>query len=188
MGSRIVFDTRDYHKYEDIIFATETLLAPLSRVLSLTDAKNKMSKSDPIERSRISLSDSKDEIASKIARAKTDSVEGVSYDDINRPELANLIRIFSELSGRYIFLQRASNNTHRGIKDICSEYQNKNMKEFKTGLTDAVVGTLGPISDKIRDYEQNLDFVEAVLKKGAEKATEISYKNMEIIRNRVGLV
>lgn len=60
-----------------------------------------MSKSDPLERSRISLSDSRDEIAAKLAKAKTDSIEGIHYDDQTRPELANLLRIFSELSGRY---------------------------------------------------------------------------------------
>lgn len=68
--------------------------------MSLTDAKNKMSKSDPIERSRITLADTRDEIATKIARAKTDSIEGISYDCTDRAELANLLRIFSELSGR----------------------------------------------------------------------------------------
>lgn len=62
------------------------------------------------------------------------------------------------------------------------------MKEFKTGLTEVVVGTIGPISDTIKEYEQNLDYVEAVLQDGAKKASEISNQNMEFIRQKVGLV
>lgn len=43
------------------------------RVMSLTDPTKKMSKSDANDRSRINLSDKKDQIANKIRRAVTDS-------------------------------------------------------------------------------------------------------------------
>ena len=45
----------------------------LSRVMSLRDGKNKMSKSDESEYSRINLQDTEDEISKKIKKAKTDS-------------------------------------------------------------------------------------------------------------------
>lgn len=62
------------------------------------------------------------------------------------------------------------------------------MRDFKTGLTEVVVSTIGPISEKIREYEQNLDYIEAVLQKGGNKASEIANQNMEVIRQKVGLV
>jgi tryptophanyl-tRNA synthetase len=43
-----------------------------ARIMSLRDGKAKMSKSDPSEMSRIHLTDSDDEIAQKIRKAKTD--------------------------------------------------------------------------------------------------------------------
>jgi tryptophanyl-tRNA synthetase len=61
-----------------------------------------MSKSDARETSKISLYDSPDIIAEKLKRAKTDSVDGVSYDEVQRPEVANLVNIFCALSNRYV--------------------------------------------------------------------------------------
>jgi tryptophanyl-tRNA synthetase len=70
-----------------------------------------MSKSDPLERSRITLADTRDQIASKLARAKTDSIEGIYYDDEKRPEVSNLLRIYAELSGRYCFLKELADGS-----------------------------------------------------------------------------
>ena len=56
------------------------ILGEATRVMSLRDGTKKMSKSDPSEQSRISLTDDADTIALKIRRAKSDSILGVSYD------------------------------------------------------------------------------------------------------------
>lgn len=48
--------------------------------MSLRDANHKMSKSDPVDSSRINLNDSPDLIADKIRRAKTDSITEVNYN------------------------------------------------------------------------------------------------------------
>ena len=61
-----------------------------------------MSKSDISDATRINLTDSADEIAQKIKRAKTDpeplpsEIKGLE----GRPEAANLVGIFAGLSGR----------------------------------------------------------------------------------------
>jgi len=74
------------------------------RVMSLRDASKKMSKSDESEYSRISLRDSPEMLRDKIRRAKTDCIMGVTYDREKRPEVANLLEIFSSLSGRFVIL------------------------------------------------------------------------------------
>jgi tryptophanyl-tRNA synthetase len=61
-----------------------------ARVMSLTDGRNKMSKSDPSEMSRINILDSPDVIAKKIKRCKTDLVKGLSFDDPERPMLTEV--------------------------------------------------------------------------------------------------
>ena len=68
------------------------------RVMSLVDADNKMSKSDPSEKGVISLKDSPETIYKKIMKARTDS-EGVVTADKSRKELRNLIEIYSALEG-----------------------------------------------------------------------------------------
>ncbi len=73
---------------------------PATRVMSLRDGTKKMSKSDPSDMSRINLTDSADEIARKIKKAKTDpeplpsEKEGLK----ERPEAENLVGIYAALT------------------------------------------------------------------------------------------
>src|SRR5690349_19872332 len=67
-----------------------------ARIMSLRDGKVKMSKSDPSEMSRVHLTDSDDEIAQKIRKARTDP-EPLPADPAgleNRPEAKNLVGIY----------------------------------------------------------------------------------------------
>ncbi|CAB0008911.1 unnamed protein product, partial [Nesidiocoris tenuis] len=54
-----------------------------------------MSKSHPDQKSRIEITDSPDEIRSKIKKALTDFTSEVEYDPENRPGVSNLIDIHS---------------------------------------------------------------------------------------------
>ena len=59
-----------------------------------------MSKSDPSDLSRINLTDDKDQIVNKIKKAKTDN-DPLPGDDKNlsdRPEVENLLGIYSSLN------------------------------------------------------------------------------------------
>ena len=78
------------------------ILGPAKRIMSLKDGKNKMSKSDISDGSRINLLDNKDQIYLKIKRAKTDQFPiPDSIDDlVNRPEALNLINIYSSFSNK----------------------------------------------------------------------------------------
>lgn len=71
--------------------------------MSLTDPSKKMSKSDSNERSRINMSDSKDQIANKIRRAVTDSNgDFISFEPETRKGLANLLKLFEAFSGKSV--------------------------------------------------------------------------------------
>jgi tryptophanyl-tRNA synthetase len=76
------------------------ILGEATRVMSLRDGTKKMSKSDPSEQSRVSLTDDADAIALKIRRAKSDSLTGVTYEPDARPEASNLLTIYAALSDR----------------------------------------------------------------------------------------
>ena len=91
-----------------------------SRIMSLKDGTNKMSKSDPSDLSRINLTDKKDEIINKIKKAKTDN-DPLPDDDNNlnrRPEVENLLGIYSSLNDQ-------------SLKNSISEFSGKNFSEFK---------------------------------------------------------
>ena len=71
-----------------------------TRIMSLRDGTKKMSKSDTSDYSRILMTDDNDTIALKIKKAKTDSLSmPESGNDLSkRPEIENLINIYSSLS------------------------------------------------------------------------------------------
>src|ERR671920_1120556 len=66
-----------------------------ARIMSLRDGSSKMSKTDPSEMSRIHLTDSDDEVAQKIRKAKTDPepLPDKAEDLAGRPEAKNLVGI-----------------------------------------------------------------------------------------------
>ena len=72
----------------------------ISRIMSLKNGEQKMSKSDPSDYSRISLTDSADQIEKKIKKAKTaDTPMPDNNEDVSKLlEVNNLLNIFSGFS------------------------------------------------------------------------------------------
>jgi len=138
--------------------------------------KKKMSKSDPSSFSRINLSDSIDEITKKIQKAKTDSLpfpENVDALD-DRPEVNNLINIFSSLSGA-------------SLKSILNQYANKNFSGFKEDLSQLITNELSIISSEMKRLLKEKRYLKSILIKGCERADEISNKNVKKIKSIIGL-
>jgi len=65
--------------------------------MSLQDGRKKMSKSDTSKLACINLIDDAEMVRTKIRKAKTDSQGSITYDPQDRPELANLLRIYSAI-------------------------------------------------------------------------------------------
>ena len=87
MKYSVIFDTR---------FMIMISQAPAKRILSLREPSQKMSKSSVNPKSRILLSDGKDEIEMKIRKAVTDSDTHISYDPMRRPGISNLLTILHQ--------------------------------------------------------------------------------------------
>jgi tryptophanyl-tRNA synthetase len=103
-----------------------------ARVMSLQDGKSKMSKSAENDGSRINLLDPPELVAKKIKRCKTDSFQGIEWDNPERPECTNLLNMLQSVSGR-------------SREDILAEVQDMSWGQFKPVLSDAVVSHLTPI-------------------------------------------
>ena len=146
-----------------------------ARIMSLRDGKKKMSKSDPSDFSRINLIDTDEEIALKVRKATTDSIMGFDYQLLNsRPELQNLVNIYSCLSG----LSPCA---------ICEEYEHSTMREFKEKLTDLLISNISPIRHRIAELLEDTPYLNKVLSAGTERATFVAQENMGKIRQIVGL-
>ncbi len=146
-----------------------------SRIMSLKDGTNKMSKSDPSDLSRINLTDTKDQIVNKIKKAKTDT-EPLPDDEkkLNqRPEVENLLGIYSSLN-------------NQSLQDSIKELSGKNFSKFKEILAELVVEKILPISTEINSLIKDKRYIDSVLKEGGEKANQIASKKIEEIKKIVG--
>jgi len=163
-------------KAPDFLKAPEPLIQKnFARIMSLKDGTKKMSKSDPSDLSRINLTDKKDEIVNKIKKAKTDNLVLPSDDKkLNeRPEVENLLGIYSSLS-------------NQTLSDSINEFGGKNFSEFKQKLSDLVVEKISPISNEINKLKKDNNFIDEILKDGAEKADKITSKKVKEMKKIIG--
>jgi len=165
--------------YEDGFFPQpEPLITgPATRVMSLRDGTNKMSKSDPSDLSRINLTDDADTIAKKIRKAKTDpeplpsEVEGLE----GRPEAANLVGIFAALS-------------ERAKAEVLQQYGGGQFSAFKQDLAQLAVDKLEPIAEEMRKLMAQPDHIDKILITGADKARAITEPIMADVKKIIGFI
>ena len=153
------------------------ILGKATRVMSLRDGNAKMSKSDPSEYSRITMTDDADAIMTKIKKAKTDpeplpsDAEGLE----NRPEARNLVSIYAALA-------------EVSVDDVLAEYGGQGFGVFKPALADVAIAKLAPITEQMNTYMQDPAQIDAILKDGAERAHAIAQPIMGDIRRLTGFL
>jgi tryptophanyl-tRNA synthetase len=167
------------HGHGDAFFPlTQPLIqGPATRVMSLRDGAKKMSKSDTSDQSRINLSDSDDEIALKIRRAKTDPdpLPGEEAGLAQRAEADNLVGIFAAL-------------TDKTKADVLRDHAGAQFSAFKNALVELLVAKLGPIRGELTRLLADPAAIDAVLADGSERARVIATETMRSVKDIVGLV
>ena len=143
-----------------------------ARVMSLADPTSKMSKSDPQEKSRISILDDPDVIRRRIRSAVTDSDPEVRYDVDDKPGISNLLDIMAATTGRT-------------VDDLVSEYADGGYGVFKDAVADAVIDELAPFRQAYAGLRN--DDVRAVLHTSGIKGRELAAAYMREVRSAVGL-
>jgi tryptophanyl-tRNA synthetase len=146
-----------------------------ARVMSLTDGRSKMSKSDPNEASRITLLDPPELIARKIKRAKTDPVMGLEFDNPERPEAHNLLSLYALTSG----CSRES---------AAKECAVMGWGAFKPLLTEALVEALRPIQQRYGHWREDQALLSHVLDEGALRAAAVADATLKRVREAMGFL
>lgn len=144
-----------------------------ARIMSLTDGTRKMSKSDMSDMSRINLLDPPELINKKIKRCKTDHILGLEFDNLERPECNNLLKLYGLLSGKT-------------KEQVIFECQGMRWGKFKPLLSETTVETLRPIQVKFQEIMNNKDYLESVLKGGKEKAEAVANQTLERVKVVLG--
>ncbi|WP_179378292.1 tryptophan--tRNA ligase [Jannaschia marina] len=148
-----------------------------TRVMSLKDGTKKMSKSDPVDASRINLTDDADTIARKFKKAKTDPdpLPGHAEALDARPDVRNLVNIYAALDGR-------------DVGTVLAEKEGKMLGYFKQELADLAVEKLSPISQEMSRLMRDPAEIDRMLARGAERARAISVPILEEVYDVVGMV
>jgi tryptophanyl-tRNA synthetase len=146
--------------------------------MSLTDPTKKMSKSDPKPKSRILITDSRDEIHNKLKTALTDSLEGVSYDREKRPGVTNLVDL----------LYHFDESVAASPEELASDLKDLSMRALKEKVADTV-------DEGIRDirgmYKELMGGSQEELvghaEESAKRAEEIAEGTMGRVRGAMGM-
>jgi tryptophanyl-tRNA synthetase len=131
----------------------------------------------PLRSLRINLTDSADDIAKKIRKAKTDA-DGIPSDKDGlkgRPEAENLVGIYAALAGQ-------------PVDAVLAQYGGGQFSSFKNALADLSVAKLAPIAGEMNRLLADPAYVEGVLKDGAERARTIAAPIMRDVRKIVGFI
>ena len=166
------FNTPDFFPIpEPIIEGTAT------RIMSLRDGTKKMSKSEASDMSRINLTDDSDSIRKKIQKAKTDPFELPSAKEelVNRPEAENLLGIYATLA-------------NQSIEKTLEQFSGSDFKKLKDALSDILISELEPINKEIKKLLDEEAYIIQILRKGSERADNISRPILEKTREIVGFL
>lgn len=162
-------------KYGEIFKEPKTMVQKEgAKIMSLTDPKKKMSKSDD-PKSCIFLFDSPEDITKKIMSATTDSGKDVHYNVTKKPGISNLLTIYSLL-------------TEKPIEAIEKEFAKKNYGEFKKALAQVVVDYLEPFRRKQKELLTREVYVQDILRKGQLRAQVIAQSTIQEAKRNMGLL
>lgn len=148
-----------------------------ARIMSLRDGTAKMSKSDPSDMSRISLTDDADTVMKKVKKAKTDPEPLPSEEKglEDRPEAKNLVGIYGALTGK-------------STAEVLAEHGGQGFGAFKPALGELLAETLAPINARFMELKDDQESLDAILARGASKAREAGRATLDAAYSALGLV
>lgn len=160
--------------YGEVFKIPEPMIAKAgARIYGLTTPGDKMSKSIPD--GCVFIMDEPDVIARKFKRAVTDSdtENCIRYDKDNKPGVANLMNIYSTITGK-------------SYEEIEKEFEGKGYGAFKPVVGEAVIEQLRPIREEAARLIKDKAYLEGVYKEGAEKASYMANKTLRKVYKKVG--
>ena len=115
------------------------------------------------------LGATEDETAALIKKAKTDADRHITFDPVNRPEVANLLMLISLCTGEEPEAVAERNGDGGGGL-------------LKKTLTEALNEELRPLRARRAELEKQPDYIKQILTEGARKAREIAERTLTEVR------
>lgn len=159
--------------YGDVFKIPEAYIGKVgARVMALQEPTKKMSKSDENQNNIITLMDDPKVIMNKMKRAMTDSDTEVRFAE-EKPGISNLLSIYCAV-------------TSKTIAEAEKEFAGVGYGTFKTAVGEAVVAELEPVQKRVKELEANKDYLDAIIKSGAEKASRLADRTLTKVQKKVG--
>ncbi|MGN6721379.1 MAG: tryptophan--tRNA ligase [Marmoricola sp.] len=151
------------------------ILKETAKIYDLQAPTAKMSKSSSTPAGIIEMLDDPAVSAKKIRSAVTDSGTDVRFDAEEKPGVSNLLTIYSALSGHT-------------IEDIENEFVGRGYGDFKKALAEVVADFVTPFRARTLELLDDQAYLESVLRRGEQQASEIANATLRDVYERVGFV
>ena len=151
------------------------IIRDTAKITDLQDPTAKMSKSASSPNGIVELLDDPARSAKKIRSAVTDAGREVTYDPAPKPGVANLLTIFSALSGR-------------SIDELVKAYEGKGYGDLKKDLSGVVADFVRPVQERTRSFLDDPPQLDKLLAIGAEKARSVASVTLRNVYDRVGFL
>ncbi|MGQ0842553.1 MAG: tryptophan--tRNA ligase [Sporichthyaceae bacterium] len=164
------------HRYGDTFTVPKPyILKATAKIVDLQDPTAKMSKSNSSPSGIVELLDDPKVSAKKVKSAVTDSGREVLFDPENKPGVANLLTIASELTGT-------------PIDTLVASYEGRGYGDLKKDVAEAVVEFTSGFAERTRAYLDDTEALDAVLARGAETARSVAAETLRTVYDRVGFL
>ncbi len=144
-----------------------------AKICDLQEPTKKMSKSAENPNGSIFLTDDRDTVIRKFKRAVTDSGAEIKFDPENKPGVSNLLSIYS------VFADKS-------MAEAEADFAGKGYGEFKLAVGEVVADKLAPIQREQAKIVADKDYLNGVLKAGAEKAAFRARKTLAKVYKKIG--
>lgn len=160
--------------YSDTFVIPDPYIAKVgAKICNLQEPTKKMSKSDENPNATISVLDDPAMIRNKIKRAVTDSEAHIAYDPENKPGVSNLLEIYSLSTGE-------------SMDQVVAHFEGKGYGDLKSEVAEALITELAPLQARFKEILADKDYLDAIIKSNAEKASYLANKTLRKVKKKVG--
>lgn len=144
------------------------------KIGSLLAPEQKMGKSEENQNGTVFMLDDKDTVMRKFKRAVTDSDTDIRMDE-SKPGISNLLTIYAA------FTDKTETEAER-------EFSGGSYADFKIAVGETVADKLGAIQEEYKKIRADKQYLESVIKQGADSAAFVAEKTLQKVMRKVGFV
>jgi tryptophanyl-tRNA synthetase len=151
------------------------IIKDTAKIQDLQDPTAKMSKSAESHQGVIDLLADPKANAKKIKSAVTDAEREIRFDEVAKPGIANLLRIYAALDSRT-------------IPELERDYAGRGYGDLKKDLAELVADTFGAFRERTETLLADTEKLDAILAEGAEKARAVAAITLTEVYEKIGFL